>query len=448
MKTCTSGWKIALFCALSFTILLGCTSESSGWRPLLSNDLSDFELLNGSATFRIEKGVLIGTTQTNTPNTFLATKKKFGDFILEFEVLVDDDINSGVQIRSESKSSYYNGRVHGYQVEIDPSPRRWSGGIYDEGRRNWLYPLSLNPDGQSGFQHNEWNHYRIEALGRHIKTWVNGIPAAHLVDDMTPAGFIAFQVHSIGSEADAGKEIRWRNIRIIDEQVEEFLIDAKVAPEVSYLNQQLTDAEIQAGWKLLWDGKTFAGWSVTDQKSGGENPWSIQNGILKLQPTELEGQIHLVSAESHQDFELSVDFLLSKNGQSGIQYGVDENSNVTSTGLEYQLMHDPSFLDTMLLYEGVRSLGALYDIYPAQNLSEEYYDRIRYKGIGRWNRARIVCEAGVVQHWLNGILIVSASLKEDPISNRITPDANNGGRIVLQNQGSEVWFRNIKIREL
>ena len=78
-----------------------------------------------------------------TPNTFLATTKNYGDFILEFDFKIDDGLNSGVQLRSESKKDYQNGRVHGYQFEIDPSKRAWSGGIYDEARRNWLYPLTL-----------------------------------------------------------------------------------------------------------------------------------------------------------------------------------------------------------------------------------------------------------------------------------------------------------------
>src|SRR5690606_26944541 len=102
-----------------------------------------------------------------------------------------------------------------YQVEIDPSARAWSGGIYDEGRRGWLNNLEgdKNRPAREAFKQNEWNHYRIEAVGDSIKTWINGVPAADLRDDMTPSGFIALQVHGIGKDqSKVGKQIRWRNI--------------------------------------------------------------------------------------------------------------------------------------------------------------------------------------------------------------------------------------------
>ena len=133
----------------------------------------------------------------NTPNSFLATKSKYSDFILEFDVLIDNDLNSGVQFRSQSNKNYLNGRVHGYQCEIETSPRRWAGGIYDEARRGWLYPLSRNKIGQKAFINGNWNKYRIEAIGNSIKTFVNGVETANLFDDMTKEGFIAFQVHGI-----------------------------------------------------------------------------------------------------------------------------------------------------------------------------------------------------------------------------------------------------------
>jgi hypothetical protein len=93
-------------------------------------------------------------------------------------------------------------------------------GIYDEARRGWLYPLDLNPDARSAFKHGEWNHYRIECIGTDIKTYLNGVQVAHLIDDMTNEGFIALQVHSISDEAMAGRQIKWRNIRIKTENLE------------------------------------------------------------------------------------------------------------------------------------------------------------------------------------------------------------------------------------
>ncbi len=168
---------------------------------------------NGKAKYTVQDGMIVGETVRNTPNSFLCTEKHYRDFVLEVEFLVVEDMNSGIQIRSNSYADYKNYRVHGYQVEIDPSSRAWSAGIYDEGRRKWLFSLKDKPRAQKAFKQGQWNHYRIAAIGDSIRTWINGVPAADLVDDMTGNGFIALQVH--GSKK-AGQQIRWRNIRIKD----------------------------------------------------------------------------------------------------------------------------------------------------------------------------------------------------------------------------------------
>mgnify|MGYP000068508508 FL=1 len=189
--------------------------SAQNWEPLFNGkNLSGWKKLNGKAEYKVVDGAIVGISKMGTPNTFLATKKTYGDFILEFDFKVDDGLNSGVQLRSESKKDYQKGRVHGYQFEIDPSKRAWSGGIYDEARRNWLYPLTQNPAAKSAFKNNEWNKARIEAIGNSIATWINGVPCANIWDDMTPAGFIALQVHAIGNAADEGKTVSWKNIRI------------------------------------------------------------------------------------------------------------------------------------------------------------------------------------------------------------------------------------------
>ncbi len=195
----------------------------------------------------------------NTPNTFLATKEKYDNFILEYEAKIDPLLNAGVQIRSLSKPDYNNGRVHGYQVELDPSERAWSGGIYDEARRGWLYNLECNPKGKKAFKNGEWNKFRVEAIGNNIRVWLNGVQTADIIDDMTPSGFIALQVHGIGNnEEKNGKLVQYKNIRIKTENIciETTPID-KYVPQISYLHNTLTQREMADGWKLLWDGKNF-----------------------------------------------------------------------------------------------------------------------------------------------------------------------------------------------
>ena len=204
-----------------FILFFKLSSQDLKWKNLFNEkDLSSFKILNGRADFKIENGIIIGISKMNTPNTFLATKRKYDDFILEFEAYIEDGLNSGVQFRSNSFSDYKDGRVHGYQCEIETSSRRWSGGIYDEARRGWLYPLTRNPKSKNAYVKNQWNHFRIEAYGNNIRTYVNGIHCTNLFDDLSSDGFIAFQVHSIKSLENEGKKVFWKNIRILDSNVE------------------------------------------------------------------------------------------------------------------------------------------------------------------------------------------------------------------------------------
>ncbi|HEX2532922.1 MAG TPA: DUF1080 domain-containing protein, partial [Chitinophagaceae bacterium] len=134
--------------SLAFLLLFTLAAAASGspkWTTLFNGrDLSGWKPLNGKAKYAVKNGEIIGTTVFGEPNSFMATEKEYGDFILEFDFRLDSAMNSGVQFRSLSKADYQNGRVHGYQFEIDPSPRAWTGGIYDEARRDWLYPLDYN----------------------------------------------------------------------------------------------------------------------------------------------------------------------------------------------------------------------------------------------------------------------------------------------------------------
>ena len=222
------------FILVAFYCILFSSCQHEKWIDLIVDDLSNFKVKNGTAEYILEDHTIIGTTKLGTPNTFLCTKSMYTDFILEFEVWADTLINSGVQIRSNSIPDYNNGRVHGYQVEIESSDRKWAGGIYDEGRRGWLYPLGKNPKGQEAFNRNEWNHYRIEAIGSNINTWVNGVHCSRLIDDMTNEGFIGLQVHSVTDSLHVGKTIKWKNMRIMTDNIESY--QTAPDPEVESIN--------------------------------------------------------------------------------------------------------------------------------------------------------------------------------------------------------------------
>ena len=194
-------------------------STANAADPLFDgHSLDGWTIRGGKAKYRVENGTIVGTSVPNTPNTFLCTEKKYGDFELQYEFRVDPRLNSGVQIRSQSLPSYKRGRVHGYQVEIDPDVKRgrlWTAGIYDESRRGWLNDLSQNKAAREAFRPGQWNHVRVLAIGDSIKTWLNKVPAANLVDSMTLEGFIALQVHGVGGRKDP-LEIAWRHLTIRD----------------------------------------------------------------------------------------------------------------------------------------------------------------------------------------------------------------------------------------
>ncbi len=207
--------------------------QQNAWYDLFNGkDLNGWEV-KGSAegNFFVENGILVAEMKLGLPNTFPATTREFTNFELEVEFLVPEGINTGVQIRSgqyqaETTTPYLNGRleasertweagrVHGYQIEIDPSERAWSGGFYEEGGRGWLVPLTDNEKARKAFKPNDWNRFRIIADGNHFQTWINGVPAVDTHDDKASSGFIALQLHSIKSQEQEGKKILWRSIRI------------------------------------------------------------------------------------------------------------------------------------------------------------------------------------------------------------------------------------------
>jgi len=227
--------------------LLVVAGEGDGWVSLFNGkDLTGWKQINGTATYAVEEGVIVGTTAEGSPNSFLCTVRDYADFELVFEVKLDPRLNSGVQIRSLSLPAYQNGRVHGYQVEIATSN---AGRIYDEARRGkFLDEERKDEKARTAFKADGWNLYRVLCAGESIKTWVNGIPVADLKDSMTASGFIGLQVHSFGGSPPA--QVRWRNIRIRDltaaAQAEAF--GEKIAHNVYFA---LKDPSAEAKKKLV-----------------------------------------------------------------------------------------------------------------------------------------------------------------------------------------------------
>ena len=137
--------KKQVFILIAMLVAVATSAQEPQWQNLFNGkNLKGWTKLNGTAEYKIQDNAIVGVSKMGTPNTFLATDKMYDNFILEFEFKIDEGLNSGVQFRSNSLQEYRDGRVHGYQFEIDPSERAWTGGIYDEARRGWLYPLTYN----------------------------------------------------------------------------------------------------------------------------------------------------------------------------------------------------------------------------------------------------------------------------------------------------------------
>ena len=429
--------------------------DKTPWVNLFTNNsLDGFHIKGGNATYKNENGTIIGTTVANTPNTFLCTNKEYSDFIFEIEFKVDSTMNSGIQIRSNSLPYYRDGIVHGYQIEIDPSKRAWSGGIYDEKRRLWLYPLEDNEPAQKAFKQNDWNHYRVEAIGDTIKTWINGVAAAYLIDDKTDSGFIGLQVHSVGKNIQSlGKQVMWRNAKILTTNLQKYAKKSPLQPVITKNN--LTYQEKKSGWKMLWDGKTTKGWRGAKLDKFPEKGWIIENGELIVKETggaESAAGGDIVTIEDYSNFELSVDFKLTNGANSGIKYYVDTELNKgpgSSIGLEYQILDDALHEDAKKgSHEGSRTVCSLYDLIKADPIKP-------LKLIGEWNTAYIKSIDNKVEHWVNDVKVLEYERGSDEFLKLVAESKyaqwpNFGllekGQILLQDHGDKVSFRNIKIK--
>ncbi len=431
------------------------TLKTDNWQLLFNGkDLSGWTQLNGKASYEVRGNEIVGTTVAKEPNSFLATAVDYGDFILELELMVDSSMNSGIQIRSLSKPDFKDGRVHGYQVEVDPSSRKWSGGIYDESRRGWLYPLELNPAAKPAFKNGQWNKYRIECIGTSIRTWVNGVPAAHLVDALTAKGFIALQVHSVNKEELVGKEIRWRNIRIQTKKLKPSPFDATFV--VNTIPNDVSAQEAKHGYKLLWDGKSTKGWRGAYQTSFPAKGWEVKDGVLSVVKTNGEeggkgGDI--VTEQQYGAFVLKFDFKLTEGANSGVKFFVTEKEKGKSAiGLEYQLLDDKKHPDAKLGQNGNRTLGSLYDLIAAAKTPAAR------KPIGEWNQGVIkVFPDQRVEYYLNGYKMLefkrgSAEFLSLVAGSKYKNWKDFGmaakGHILLQDHGDTVSFRSIKILTL
>ncbi len=448
-------------CVVMATILYSLPSNAQKKTPLFDGKtLKGWKIVAGTASFEVFDGMIVGTMKTGTPNTFLMTEKEYGDFVLEADIKLEGtDSNSGIQTRSHLNPEGNNGRglVYGRQMEIDPTSRAWTGGIYDESRRLWIYPMELNPAAKSAYRLEEFNHYRIECIGNELKTWVNGVPAAYVIDTLDKTGFIALQVHGIGNnEKLNGKKVYFKNLTIQTENVKPSPFPKGIYT-VNYSPNTLSAYEKENGYELLFDGKSSKGWVGAYRSSFPEKGWSIQQGVLSVQASdggESTNGGDIVTLEKFDAFDLSFEFKLTEGANSGVKYFVtlSEGNKGSAIGLEYQLLDDARHPDAKMGREGNRTLASLYDLMTAQKQPRFL------KPIGQWNNGRIVVKRDhTVEHYLNGVKVLSYERGSEEYRRLVEiskyKDWKNfgeaeRGHLLLQDHGDRVSFRTIKIKRL
>jgi hypothetical protein len=367
--------------------------------------LNGWEVCNGFAKYVVENGTIVGTTAENSPNSFLCSKKEYGDFVLEFETKTDPALNSGVQLRShryaaDAKVTIFDGkknepreqkagRVYGYQAEVANEKSGASGGIYDEARRGWLHNISSDPVASKAFKDNQWNKYRVVAMGDSIKVWVNGVACADVVDSLDQTGFFGLQVHAY--KGDKPAQVRWRNIRIQD------------------LGKHV--------WKPIWDGKSLAGWTPLP---GGE--WTVENGAIHGKSVANDPRIgFLMSDASFKDVTARVQFKITK-GNSGFFMRTDK-----TTRAAYEVEIDEAKRTGGLWETGGRN----WVTGPEDNAAVKKDD---------WNQLTASLHGHRITFHVNGVKTLDLP---DDVKGRME------GHIGLQAHGSkretDVWFKGIEI---
>ena len=449
--------KILLLTLITFSLT---AYAQNGWTSLFDGKtLNGWKRMAGIADYQADHGMICGRTVFGSPNSFLVTEKEYGDFILELEVKIDDTTaNSGVQLRSHFDPAANNGKgkVFGYQYKLDPSSRKWTAGLYDEGRRDWLYPLMLNPAAQNAFQLHIFNKIRVECIGNQIRTFINGTPAACMVDTMDHKGFIGLQVHAISKPDQAGEMVCFKNIRIKTSN----LSFTKFPADIYVLNNipnNLTPDEKKNGWNLLFDGQTTNGWVGAYKDKFPDHGWEVKDGILSVLGAEGKESANggdIVTTEQFSHFDLSFDFRFTPGANSGVKYFVTlkENNNGSAIGLEYQVLDDSLHPDAKLGRNGNRTLSSLYDLIPANKQSRFIHQP------GFWNTGRIIVYPNDhVEHYLNGIKVLeyergSKEYRDLVAISKYVVWKNFGeaaqGHILLQDHGNTVSYRSIKIRKL
>jgi hypothetical protein len=378
-------------CVAALLFASSCVADGT---PLFENNtLDNWYIVGPQITFTLEDGVLTGEGKEQR-NSFLTSKKSYGDFYLKVDVKIIRG-NSGIQVRSHD----IDNRLVGYQIEADPSPRAWSGGLYDEGRRAWLQ--SPREDVRDTFKLNAWNTYEIWCIGPRIKAKVNGKVTTDFLDFMDFSGHIGFQIHSGDSH------VMWRNATI-----KEF-------------NNEWTQTLVV---RSLFDGKTLNG-----LESVGGGTWTVEDGAIVGRQTEEDAVTGLMwIKEPCENFAIKLKYKIDK-GNSGFFFRSQQipNDNTGIKGIQVEIDRQP---DCGGLYE---SGGRGWLSKPSKQFSK--YDQ--------WNEMMVYTCGSNVMVWINNELVVDCNTINPLHPERLDQGAflNNFAFQLHKRQDVEVRFKDIEI---
>jgi hypothetical protein len=383
------------------------------WTPLFDGKtLNGWTVRNGFATYEVEDGAILGRTKKGSPNSYLCTNRDYSDFELWFDIKMSTRLNSGCQIRSQTRGSR-TGHVNGPQIEIVATGRGGGigGYIYGEGLGGWMTPEDKRASHEH-FKNDKWNSYRVLANGANIKVWLNDVMVSDLTHEARyashPRGFIGLQMHSGGNRSEA-LEARWRNIVI----------------------REIRDKK--AGWTKLYNGKNLDGWTT-------EGNWiPSEGGVLRIEPRKGERgwkrfASYLWTKKKYKDFILDLEYSYPTKGNSGVFFRVGDIKSPVTTGIEAQI------LDSTGKKKGKMTPhdhgGIISTVGATKNMS---------RPAGVWNRMIVTCRGHHLMVDLNGEQIIDVKLDKSAIKDR-PPE----GHIGLQDHGKPnvIRFRNIWLKEL
>ena len=217
-------------------------------------------------------------------------------------------------------------------------------------------------------------------------------------------------------------------------------------PRASVQTSTLTDAERQAGWRLLFDGASMDQWRGYQKPDATGLRWMIKDGCLALPAadgTDTHGERDLITKQQFTDFELSFEWNISRGGNSGVKYLVTE-SHESAIGHEYQIIDDERHEDATLRN---RRTASFYDVLAAPAAHP--------RPAGEFNTGRILVTGTHVEHWLNGVKVLEYELGSDALRSAVAGskfkdiagfDQPGAGHLLLQDHGAAICFRNIKVR--